>query len=62
MMRAAALALSLVLCGCEDGSEVDHAKIDATANQISADTEALVAARVAQAEARGNEASAARAE
>lgn len=59
MTRASIVALGLVLAGCGNGGTVDEAQIDATASQISADTEALVKARVAEADARGNEASAA---
>ncbi len=59
MTRAAIVALTLMLSACGGGGTVDEAEIDSTANQISADTEALVAARIAEADARGNEASAA---
>lgn len=62
MKRALALPLMLAFAGCSGGDEVDEAQIDAAADEISADTEALVAARVAEADARGNEASAATAE
>ncbi len=53
---------ALALAGCGGGGVADEAEIDATASQISTDTEALVKARVAEAGARGNEASAAAAE
>ena len=58
MTRGLIAALALTLAGCGGGGAADEAQIDATASQISADTEALVKARVAEAGARGNEASA----
>lgn len=53
------MPLCLALAACGGGGQVDEAQVDAAAKEISADTEALVAARVAEADARGNEASAA---
>lgn len=57
MTRGLSVALCLVLAGCGGGGEVDEAQIDAAANEISNDTEAFVTARIAEADARGNEAS-----